>query len=490
MEEKEKLEFRGNNFTALVPFMIFIIITISLSFFNAADTNMMIGAGVIGLLVGMLCAKNLEKYWDVVLEGLGSKVAMTAVMLWLVVGIYGNILNRGQIVEGLVWLSVKIHVSGAMFTVAAFLFAGVFAIATGSGFGTISTMSFILYPAGILLGSNPAVLAGAILSGAAVGDNLAPVSDTAIIASSSQEYKYKDGVADIGSTVRTRAKYVLIAGVIASILFFIFGGAGDSTDAVYAEELLREYQNPKGLLLLIPTILVIILAVRGINIFAALGFGIVTASIIGLTAGLFPLSALFSMKNGNISGAVPEGVAGMTTVSIVLILVVAMGNVLVKSGCMDAIVDWLNEKIIKTPRGAEVVIWLLATTFGILIAAINTIANICVAPFVNAVGKKNELHPYRRTEILATTICSFPFFLPFGGCVLLLLGGVSSMMDTYPFLPKLSGTDMMFTTFYSGAIWIIMLIVCITGWGRAFEGKNGEYVPGKDIKNKKQVFED
>ena len=485
MDENKKLEFRGSSFMALVPFAIFIVITIALSFFNAADTNMMIGAGVIGLLVGMFFAKNLNDYWDIILEGLGSKVAMTAVMLWLVVGIYGNILNRGQIVEGLVWLSVKTHVSGAAFTVAAFIFAAVFAMATGSGFGTISTMSFILYPAGILLGSNPAVLAGAILSGAAVGDNIAPVSDTAIIASSSQEYQNREGVADIGSTVKTRAKFVVIAGVISIILFFIFGGAGEATDAEQAELLLAQYQNPKGLLLLIPTILVIVLAIKGINIFAALGTGIITASVIGLAAGLFPASALFSMKDGVISGAIPEGVAGMTTVSIVLILVVAMGNMLVKSGCMEAIVDWMNNTIIKTPRGAEVAIWVLATIFGILIAAINTIANICVAPFVNAVGKKNNLHPYRRTDILATTICSFPFFLPFGGCVLLLLGGISSMMDTYPFLPKLGGTDMMFTTFYSWVIWIVMLVVCLTGWGRAFEGENGEYVSAKEAEKNK-----
>ena len=465
MDENKKLEFRGSSFMALVPFAIFIVITIALSFFNAADTNMMIGAGVIGLLVGMFFAKNLNDYWDIILEGLGSKVAMTAVMLWLVVGIYGNILNRGQIVEGLVWLSVKTHVSGAAFTVAAFIFAAVFAMATGSGFGTISTMSFILYPAGILLGANPAVLAGAILSGAAVGDNIAPVSDTAIIASSSQEYQNREGVADIGSTVKTRAKFVVIAGVISIILFFIFGGAGEATDAEQAEMLLAQYQNPKGLLLLIPTILVIALAIKGINIFAALGTGIITASVIGLAAGLFPASALFSMKDGVISGAIPEGVAGMTTVSIVLILVVAMGNMLVKSGCMEAIVDWMNNTIIKTPRGAEVAIW--------------------VAPFVNAVGKKNNLHPYRRTDILATTICSFPFFLPFGGCVLLLLGGISSMMDTYPFLPKLGGADMMFTTFYSWAIWIVMLIACLTGWGRAFEGENGEYIPAKEMKKNK-----
>ena len=66
MEENKRLEFRGSSFMALIPFAIFIIITISLSFFNAADQNMMIGAGVIGLLVGMFFAKNLGDYWDAV----------------------------------------------------------------------------------------------------------------------------------------------------------------------------------------------------------------------------------------------------------------------------------------------------------------------------------------------------------------------------------------------------------------------------------------
>lgn len=60
MEENKRLEFRGSSFMALIPFAIFIIITISLSFFNAADQNMMIGAGVIGLLVGMFFAKIWE----------------------------------------------------------------------------------------------------------------------------------------------------------------------------------------------------------------------------------------------------------------------------------------------------------------------------------------------------------------------------------------------------------------------------------------------
>ena len=486
MRENKKLEFRGGSFMALIPFAIFIVITIGLSFANAADLNMMIGAGVVGLLVGMLFVKDLEAYWDTILAGLGSKVGMTAVMLWLVVGIYGNILKSGHIVEGLVWLGAQLNMSGAAFTVAAFVFAALFAMATGSGFGTISTMSFILYPAGILLGSNPAVLAGAILSGAAVGDNLAPVSDTTIIAATSQEYNNKEGAADIGGTVRTRSPLVIVGFVVAAVLFFIFGGSGGATlDPNHAAELLAAYQMPAGLLLLIPTALVIYLAVRGKNIFACLGIGSVVAIVIGLVAGLFDFSAIVAIEDGALVGAIPSGVAGMTTVSILLILVVSMGELLTRSGCMEATVNWLNSSVIKSPRGAELAIFSLSTIFGILIAAINTIANICVAPFVNAIGRKNNLHPYRSANILATTICSFPFFVPFGGCVLLLLGGLSSMKDAYPFLPELAATDMFFTAFYPWAIWVVTLVACITGWGRLFEGKNGEPVKTQEEAAKK-----
>ena len=231
---ERRLTFRGGRAMALVPFAIFIIITIGLSFANFQDINAMVAAGVIALLIGMLFSKDLDRYWDVILKGLGSKVAMTAVMLWLVVGMYGAILKSGHIVEGLVWVSVKLGVSGAVFTVCAFVFSALFAVATGSGFGTISTMCFILYPAGILLGCNPAVLAGAILSGAAFGDNFAPVSDTTIIAATSQEYKYTNGAASIGGTVKCRYKYVFIAAIIAAVLFFVFGGSGNTLDPTEA----------------------------------------------------------------------------------------------------------------------------------------------------------------------------------------------------------------------------------------------------------------
>ena len=167
MGEEKKLDFRPNEFASLIPFLIFIVITIILTFINASDLNMMIGAGLIGLMVGMFFCKNWTDYWQAVIEGLGSTSAMTAVLIWLVVGMFGGILKAGHIVEGLVWASDLVGIKGAGFTVFTFIASAIFATATGTGFGTIATMGFIMYPAGLLLGANPIFLAGAILSGAA-----------------------------------------------------------------------------------------------------------------------------------------------------------------------------------------------------------------------------------------------------------------------------------------------------------------------------------
>jgi len=474
--ENKRLEFKGSQFMALIPFLIFIVITIILSFLKAADLNMMIGSAILGLMVGMFFAKDKGEYWNAIIKGLGSNVGMTAVLIWLIVGIYGSILKSGQIVEGLVWLSIQLGVRGAGFTIIAFLFSGIFAVATGTSFGTIAAMGPVLYPAGLLLGCNPAVLGGAILSGSAFGDNLAPVSDTTIISATSQEYTNKDGSAEIGGVVKSRAKYAIPAGIIAVVLFGIFGGASSVQSTVAVEDILTKYTNPKGLLLLIPTVIVIYLAVKGKSIFTTITVGIIASIIIGLPAGLFTFSDLIAIENGAVTGAIPEGVAGMTTFCILLMIVVAMGNLLIESGCMETTVDWLNEKVIKTPRDADLSIFILSTIFGILIAAINTIANICVSPFVNSIGKKNKLHPYRRADVLSGAVCSFPFFVPYGGAVLLLIGAMESVSSTYSFVTPLDPSSFFFTTFYCWALWFIMLIACLSGWGRVLEGKGGEMV--------------
>ncbi len=477
VEEGERLKYRIGRGTAIIPFVIFIVVTIALSFLEAPSLNMMIAAAIIGLIVGMFFCKDWRKYWDEVLAGMGSKLAMTAVMIWLVVGIYAGILGAGRIVEGLAWGGNALGMTGSLFTVFTFVACMMFATATGTGFGTIAAMGVIMYPAGLLLGANPIFLAGAILSGAAFGDNMAPVSDTTIISASSQEYQRRKGVAEIGGVVRSRFKYAIIAAAIAIVLYAIVGGGGElAIDPAEAGAILEEHSYPPGLLMLISAAIVIFLAVKGKSIFVALTGGIISAVAIGLPAGLFSFSDIIRIEGTSVQGAIPAGVAGMFTVSILLIVVVTMGHLLIKSGCMETSVGWIGKNIARSPKSNELSIWGLTTVFNILIAAINTIAIICVAPFINAIGKKHKLHPYRRANIMDATTCTWPFFLPYGGCILLLIGTMTVAAQTYSCVTPLAPTSMFFAVFYSWILWFVMLISIVVGYGREFEGRGGRRI--------------
>jgi len=473
----EKLEYMIGRGTAVIPFLIFIIITIVLSFLKAPSLNMMIAAAIIGLIVGMFFCKDWRRYWDEVLTGMGSKLAMTAVMIWLVVGIYAGILGAGRVVDGLAWGGNALGITGSLFTLFTFLACMMFATATGTSLGTIAAMGVIMYPAGLLLGANPIFLAGAILSGAAFGDNIAPVSDTTIISAISQEYQRRRGTAEIGGVVRSRFKYAIISAVIAMVLYTLVGGGGTlAINPTESSAILAEHSYPPGLLMLISAAIVIFLAVKGKSIFVALTGGIISAVAIGIPVGLFSISDIIRIEGTSVQGVIPAGVAGMLTVSILLIVVVAMGHLLIKSGCMETTVGWVGKNIAKSPRSNELSIWGLATVFNILIAAINTIAIICVAPFINAIGKKHKLHPYRRANIMDATTCTWPFFLPYGGAILLLIGTMNVTAQTYSFVTPLAPTSMFFAVFYSWVLWFVMLISIVVGYGREFEGRGGRRI--------------
>ena len=365
--------------------------------------------------------------------------------------------------EGLVWAAERLQIGGTVFTVVVFLFSGLFAISTGSGFGTISAMSITLFPAGIMLGANPALLGGAILSGAALGDSIAPVSDTAVIAASTQEYADGRQVADIGGTVKNRLWFVLTAAFFTLIIFVAVGLLSNESSTIILDE--DTDMQPYGLTMLIPTFLVILLSFRRVNIFISLFMGMLLAVVIGFSFQLFDMSELISISDGKVSGAVVNGIASMVNICILLMVVVSLSGLIIRSGCMDFIIGKLNSHIIRSKRDAELTIFSLVSLAGILIAAVNTIANICIAPFVNSIGHQYALHPYRRATLLATVICTFPFFLPYGGCVLLLQKGIEASACGV----SIRATDVFLTAIYPWTLFIVMFVACLTGYKRKIQ---------------------
>ena len=297
------------------------------------------------------------------------------------------------------------------------------------------------------------MLGGAILSGAALGDSIAPVSDTAIIAASTQEFREDKRVADVGGTIRDRLPIVLVSVGIAVV---VYGVASVLLSESVINCGLSAEGDCKGLALLRPTFIVMALALGKVNIFVSLFVGIVTAIVVGLGLHLFGFSTLVSVENSKVGGAIVEGIADMTSICLLLMVVVSLTGLILRSGCMEWMMAKLNDRVGQSQRKTELTIFTMVSLAGILIAAVNTIANICVAPFVNTLGKEQGIHPYRRATLLATVICTFPFVLPYGGCLLLLQKGVESSGANV----AIQATDMFFTAFYPWVLLICSLTTC------------------------------
>src|SRR5699024_8825922 len=184
MSSEPELTFRGGWPVAFVPVLIFVVL-------DAFDMAALAVGGFLALLVGALLARRYGTFWDAVIAGIGSATSVSIVLILVVVGMLAQLIKDTDVSAGFVWIADQAGLSGSLLTLFTFAACCLIAMATGSSIGTMFTAFPIFYPAGVLLGADPAVLAGAIVSGAIFGDNLAPISDTTIISASTQRYRHR-----------------------------------------------------------------------------------------------------------------------------------------------------------------------------------------------------------------------------------------------------------------------------------------------------------
>jgi Na+/H+ antiporter NhaC len=465
------LRFRGGKAMSALPLLFFVVWAISICVAGAPDENGLILGAALGLTIGMFLCKN--RWWDYaeeVMVGMANKIATVTILAWFWAGMFAQVLRAGHLVDGLVWLGGASHATGGVFAGATFVLAATFASAVGTGYGTTVAFCTLMYPAGLIMGADPVWLFASILSGAAFGDNLAPVSDTTVVSATTQE-------TDIPGVVRSRFKYAIIAAVPAVILFTIFGGGGGAVDSALAERILSETANPKGLILLVPFVLVIFLALRGNHILVTLTWGIVSAIVLGLAFSLIAPSEIVSLDTEQklVGGALVQGITGYLSLSILVLLIVSGGHIMRLGGAMDAIVDRLARMAGRSVARAEVSMWSIIFSLNVFIT-INTAAEITAAPVISQLGKRFGLHPYRRANFLDAVSSALGYIFPWGGGVLIGYQTIRNLQATYEFVSPVSPTQVWPFVLHGWFLALVMLIAAVSGFGRTFEGPDGEPV--------------
>jgi len=442
----------------VIPLAVFVIGTGVLVVSGAAVVEGMILLAMLGISLGMGLARSVSEYSERVFSLMANRVATVAVVCWLWAGAFSGILADSGLVEAIVWVGANLQLEAGLFTVVTFFSAALFAVSVGTGLGTVVGFTAVMFPAGIVLGAHPAALMGAIYSGAAFGDNLAPISDTTIVSAATQE-------ADVGGVVRSRLKYVTIAGGIAAILFYVFGAEGGGVEPAQAQELLAATADPAGLPMLIPAALVFVVAVTGGHFLAALTAGVLASLVVGPLFGIFPLTQAFRIVDGDVAGSAVDGALALLPISILTLLLVTAIGIMAAGGFLEQLMEWLDRTLARTVRGAETAIVGLIT-FANICVSVNTVAMITAGPLVNVLRKRHSVSKYRSANLMDTISCSFPYMLPYAATIVAANGIQRELALRYEFVQVVPWSQEVVYIFYGMVLFPLMILAVITGFGR------------------------
>ncbi|AVD71034.1 Na+/H+ antiporter NhaC family protein [Desulfobulbus oralis] len=461
MQDKT-LRMYGGIWGGLVPISVLVITLVWLSVAQRGGTKPFWACAWLALVCGLFFARDKADYCKAAMRGIGDTTGIVVVTAWLFAGVFGKVMAAGGLVNGLLWLGMTTGAQGAIFTVTVFLMAMLFALGTGTSTGTCIALTPALYPAGYFLGSDPVLLALAILSGAAFGDNLAPVSDTTIVSA------YTQG-ATMREVVRSRFPLALSAACIAATIFLIFGGGGEAKALPEIDAAL----NPAGLGMLVALVVVVIAALRGRHIIEALIYGNITAAVIGIIIGTIKPGGMFSIpeKAGASTGIIQAGIEGVVGAIIFAIMILAVTQILVECGIMNKILAFAQKSVVATVRQAELFIVGLTILASIPISA-NAPAELLVGPsLVRPMGEKFRLAAARRANLMDCAVCTIFFTLPWHIVVASWYGAIVNAAETYGITaPPISSA---LYNPYSWALLSVLLFSISTGWNRRFAESDG-----------------
>ena len=457
MESKpQKVEFYFGKAGRLLPLFTacFMIVWAACS---QSNVNGYVVAFFAAVIVGALFAKDDKAYGAAIIHGLSKPMFPVIVLAVILAAISGKMISASGMVQTIAAYVVSVGFTGRLFVVAAFLMTCLLAFATGTSVGTYFVVIPILFPVGVMAGVAPEYMIGAIVSGAAFGDNLGPISDTTIASSATQH-------AELGMVVRTRTRYSVPAAVGALVLFFALTKTTDT--GVVLAGIKETAMKPLSLLMLVIPVVIITLCLKRKHLVVALSWGIAAGAVAGLLSGLYSVSDFLAFPGGfAVEGLVISAITGTTGTVCMLIGVFALIGVMEASGMFESVGALLN-RFAKSKRSAEATIVLSAGILS-MITGVISVAIVALGDLVSEIGEKNGVDPYRRANLLDCTGCVFCFLAPWTVHCVIPAQQSAQFGENFAVAPA----AIPLVNFYSICMLVMLLLAIITGYGTAKKGK-------------------
>lgn len=450
-----RLQFRGGAAGLFAPFLVMFTGVLWLGLRGTAIPEAFWPVIVLALFVGLVLARDQQRYVDALVAGISSSMLAIMLLAWFLAGILGRLLSETGIIEGLVWVALQIGLPPAWFPLATFLIAAGLSLSTGTSIGTILAATPILFPAGFAMGADPLLLLGAIIGGAFVGDNLAPISDTTIVSA------YTQGT-EVAKVVRSRLRYAGAAAALTLGAYVVFA-VGDPPMAAGERPLVQA--APTGLVMLVVPALLIWMMMRQYHLVPALLYSLALGFPLGLAAGLLGPADLLSIDPVTfaVGGVVVTGIMGMVGIGVFTIFLMGLVGTLEAGG----LVDWMMrkaERFATTPTRAEGSIVGTTLLLNALTGA-GTPSMVILGPFVRRLGHRFRLAPWRRGNLMDAASTTIIGFLPYSVAVLIPFAMVADTVAGAN-LTGFTPVHLIPYVFYCWALLAVIVAAALTGWGR------------------------
>jgi Na+/H+ antiporter NhaC len=328
------------------------------------------------------------------LQGMGDGNVMLMCLIFLLAGAFATVSKAIGAVDAVVALGLG-ALPASLILPGLFLVAAFVSLSIGTSMGTVAAVVPIALGVADAAGLDRVLVVGAVLGGAMFGDNLSIISDTTIAATRSQGAEMRD-------KFRENFKIALPAAIATIVLL---GTLGDAAP-VAAPDAASPW-------LVLPYVLVLGLALAGLDVVLVLGIGLVASGVFG-----FVLAQDYDVVS--FAGDIYLGFESMVEITLLSILIGGLAALIKATGGLD----WLAQVIAKFARGrtgrrsGELSIAALAAGSDALTAN-NTVAILVTGSLAKDIAQRHGISPRRAASVLDIFACVVQGVLPYGAQILL-----------------------------------------------------------------------
>ena len=382
---------------ALSPLAVFIILylvtsIIARDFYKVPITVAFMAASMYAVLVSG--GLPLRKRIDIYSRGAGTDQMMLMIWIFILAGAFANTAKSMGAIDATVDLALKL-LPGNMLLAGLFLAACFISLSVGTSVGTIVALTPIA--AGVALETNSSVplMTAVVVGGSFFGDNLSFISDTTIVATSTQGCRLSD-------KFRVNSFIVVPAAAVILVVYVVMGQGITSPQTVPDINLLK----------VVPYLVVLLTAIMGMNVMAVLTVGILLTGAIGMANGNYDLFGWFH--------AMGQGIIGMGELIIITMMAGGLLEMIRYNGGIDYIIQLLTRHV-NSKRGAELSIAALVSIVNVCTAN-NTVAILTVGGIAKQIGDRFGRDNRKCASILDTVSCFSQGMLPYGAQILMAAG--------------------------------------------------------------------